>query len=678
MKHFLFMVVAALVMSACKPKVVTLRHGELTISFDRNMHSRIEDGSSGSPRLMDTFEASEIISFREFIAEDFKLIDAYSLAVADSMGTGNRWVLKGKHVTERYAVEKLLFVTFYDSFPNVAFYNASYINKSDREIHPEKWVNHRYEIIPENDSIPFWSFQGESTGARKDWVLPLKPGFRQRNYMGMNNVDYGGGIPVTDIWRRHNGMAVGHAEMVPKLVSLPVEVDQYTSRCRVGIQQELDGQVLPPGDTIETIRTFMQIHRGDYYNALSMYSRILQAEGMKFAEPEPEAFEPSWCAWGYMRTVTLDEIKGTLQKVKEMGIKWVTIDDGFQQAEGDWHVNERMFPKGDAQMRSLIDHLHAEGFKVMLWWAPLAADPGSELLRRNPEMKSVTADGAPHYITWWDAYYLSPLSTKTQEHTREILDLFLKQWDVDGLKMDGQHLNAVHPDHSISSPDASFEKLPTFYRMIYDEAMRIKKHSVIQLCPCGTCMSVFNMPHMNQSVASDPLSSWQIRLKGKTYKAIMPGGAYFGDHVELSDSRNDFATSFGIGAVLGTKFTWPRENPDVKEDNLLTPEKEITWKKWFRLYREKMLSREIYRGELYDIGYDFPETHVVQKQDTLHYAFYAEQWDGVVELRGLKKSRYHLRDYVNDKDLGIIEKSDPNLKVSFTGNMLIEAYPATE
>ena len=31
---------------------------------------------------------------------------------------------------------------------------------------------------------------------RPDWVLPLKKGFRQENFQGMNADDYGGGTPV--------------------------------------------------------------------------------------------------------------------------------------------------------------------------------------------------------------------------------------------------------------------------------------------------------------------------------------------------------------------------------------------------------------------------------------------------------------------------------------------------
>jgi alpha-galactosidase len=681
MKSFLIVTACAFVFFGCESKTTTIQHGKLRLEFNSLMHSRVS--SDGSPHgMMDRFVSSEYLTCRELAAKDFKIKDAYHVTVQDSIGTGVRWILRGTYVQEDFSVEKLLFITLYDRFPDIAFCKTHYINRSQREVHPQKWISNRYELLPSNDSIPFWSFQGESTGARKDWVLALKAGFRQKNYMGMNNTDYGGGIPVTDVWTRQNGIAIGHAEVVPELVALPVEFDAYTNRCTINIEKDLAEEALLPGDTVSTNETFVMVHSGDYYAALKRYGEVLRAKGLSFAKPEDEAFEASWCAWGYMRDVTLDEITGTLPKVKELGIEWVTIDDGYQRAEGDWHVNKRMFPGGDAEMKSLVQKLHDQGFKVMLWWAPLAADPGSELLRQDPEMKSVTEDGAPHYITWWDSYYLSPSYAKTKQHTIDMLHLFLEEWNVDGLKMDGQHLNAVHPDydsqHQLKTPESSCEDLPLFFKMIYDEARAIKPHAVLQLCPCGTCMSVFNMPYMNQAVASDPLSSWQVRLKGKTYKAIMPEAAYFGDHVELSDGRADFASSFGIGAVPGTKFTWPKENPTVKEDNLLTPEKEIVWKNWFSLYQTKMLSKSVYRGELYDIGYDIPEAHVIQKEDTMHYAFYRKEWDGVIELRGLEASRYRVRDYVNKKELGTISKNEPRMKFSFKDNLLIEVYPVVE
>jgi alpha-galactosidase len=630
--------------------------------------------------LTGTYSPSEYLMCDEFTAQNFKLSSATSVDYHDAVGAGKKWRIEGVFKEAQFMIAKILEVKFYDQFPDQAFFKVFYINNSARDVNVIGWVNHHYKILSQGDSVPFWSFQGESTSARRDWILPLYAGFHQKNFMGMNNTDYGGGIPVSDIWRADVGIAIGHAETVPKLVSLPVSVDGDEVTADINIRMDYDSpRVLQSGDTLETLETFVNVHEGDCFNPIKRFGEVLRAKGLRFAEAEQGAYEASWCAWGYMRDFTIDEIRGTISKVKELGIKWVTIDDGYQQAEGDWHVNKEKFPKGDSQMRMLVDEIHKQDLKVMLWWAPLAADPGSKIFNDNPDLKLLTPDGAPQYITWWDSYYMSPVYSKTHEYTKEVLSLFLNDYDVDGLKMDGQHLNAVPPDfnpsHNLTYPEQSVEGLPNFFKMIYQESNRLKPHVLIQNCPCGTCMSVYNMPYMNQAVASDPLNSWQIRLKGKTYKALLGRAAYFGDHVELSDGRNDFASSFGIGAVLGTKFTWPKENPTVKEDNLLTPDKEVIWCKWFDLYNAKMLSKEEYRGELYDIGYDAPETHVIQKGDTLYYAFYKKSWNGKIQLRGLTENRYAVYDYVNKVNLGEIAKDKPELDTKFDKSLLIEIYP---
>jgi alpha-galactosidase len=219
------------------------------------------------------------------------------------------------------------------------------------------------------------------------------------------------------------------------------------------------------------------------------------------------------------------------------------------------------------------------------------------------------------------------------------------------------------------------EGLQTFFRAIYQTATAIDPDAVIELCPCGTAYSAFNFPHMNQAPASDPESSWQVRHKGKTLKALMgPSAAYAGDHVELSDHHDDFASTVGVGAVISTKFTWPVD-PKPKDSWLLTPEKEREWRRWIALYKEKMLPLGIYRGELYDIGFDKPETHVVEKSGRFYYAFYARDFTGAVPLRGLAPGRYRLRDYVNNKDYGEVSAADARLKIAFRGSLLIEVIP---
>ena len=65
------------------------------------------------------------------------------------------------------------------------------------------------------------------------------------------------------------------------------------------------------------------------------------------------------------------------------------------------------------------------------------------------------------------------------------------------------------------------------------------------------------------------------------------------------------------------------------------------------IYKDKMLSRGEYLGDLYDIGFDRPESHAIRKDGQMYYAIYALHWNGTVELRGLESRDYHVVDYVN-------------------------------
>ncbi len=125
--------------------------------------------------------------------------------------------------------------------------------------------------------------------------------------------------------------------------------------------------------------------------------------------------------------------------------------------------------------------------------------------------------------------------------------------------------------------------------------------------PLRYSLLIFHHAAFHMSVASDPESSFQIRSKGKTLKALMGDNIpYFGDHVELSDGHIDFASTVGVGGVVGTQFVLPNL---VKKHGTsdLTPEREKVFEKWLTIYKDKMLSRGTYLGDLYDIGFDLPE-----------------------------------------------------------------------
>jgi alpha-galactosidase len=677
---YLLVTIALLLFAGCVKKTAIIESGPLRISLNNEMNTLITIRDSLVRPYMSEFQPSEYLVTTHDTFSDFRLNTVMVSGMKDFAGDGKTWIFKGTSYNKLNNLTKILSVRTYEWFPGWAFYEVKYINSGETDIVVKKWVNHSYKINSSMDKPDFWSFQASSTGERKDWVLPVTSGFFQQNYLGMNDPDYGGGIPVLDLWRRDAGIAIGHTAMVPKLVSLPVDMTKDKDAVSINVEYAFtDDNIMHPGDTLTTLETFVCAHHGDYFTTLRQYSHYMQMKGIHFPDPEPLAFEPMWCAWGYMRKFTVDEIIGTLPKVKDLGFVWVTVDDGYQQAEGDWDADLKKFPRGDADMKKLVDVIHSYGFKAQIWWTPMAADPNSKLLAQQPDLILKNPDGSPQRISWWDSYYLSPAYQKTLDHTKAMVEKFIGHWGYDGLKLDGQHLNACPPDynplHGFTRPEDAPESVPAFFKLIFNTARQIKPDAVIQLCPCGDAMSFYNIPFTNQFVASDPVGSKQIRSKGKTYKAIAPHTAYFGDHVELSDRGTDFASTVGIGGVPGTKFTWPKDNPYSEESNLLTPEREKEWKRWIALYKIHMLSQSEYLGELYDIGYDKPEAHVIRKADTLFYAFYADDWQGVLSFRGLSQGSYRVFDYVTDRDLGIITYENPKLEASFRNFLLIMVYP---
>ncbi len=526
-------------------------------------------------------------------------------------------------------------------------------------------------------SRKLWSLQPMTYEDRRDWVKPVGPGFHQDNYLGMSASDYGGGTPVVSLWNAERSLSIGLVEPCLRIVSMPVT--RRGSVTTALIRRDFETPVeLQPGETLSSYCEFSFEGHGDFFDALRAFSGYLQtAYGFEAPVSPDEAYDPVWCAWGYERQFTVDEVIGTLPKVVELGFKWVDVDDGFQICEGDWQANDRIGPDG---MRRMTDAIHAAGLKAKLWWAPLLADSTSRAVAEHPEMMLIQKDGSHEFVSWWDSWYLSPVNPASWKFTEEVVDLFLRDWGFDGFKMDGQQLNLSAADYNPASglayPEEAQERHPEYFRRIYKRANEIKPGCVLQICPCGCAINCYYLPWMNQAVASDPISSFQIRMKRKVYAALCPDLAYYADHVELSDGGLDFPSQIGVGGIIGTKFTWPQPNPYAEQNggSILTPEKEALLRKWVPIYTDKMLSKGRYLG-LYSYGFDVPEAHVIEKDGAMYYAFYAPSWKGgAIELRGLEAGRkYAVTEYTADEPRSYeIDGSNPVINPVFEGNYLIE------
>jgi alpha-galactosidase len=673
----IFAVVLAVQLRARPDQAVSasIESPKLRIEFDKSMRSRVIARFGGKDIPLGGFTASETVKGSAQSWTNFALKEQSREHIADLYGTGQKLTLTGVSGP----LEKSLSVTIYDAFPNLAVFDVNYSNMGKAHLQILGWDNNHYTINagPNSSQPPFWSFQSGSYEKRPNWIVPLHAGFSQQNYLGMNASDYGGGTPIVDVWRKDAGIAVGHLEAHPKLISLPVSMpNAHEAQVEV---QDRQPRSLASGETLHTLKTFVAVHQGDYFATLLTYRNYMLKQGFQMAKAPNGGYGAIWCAWGYGRNFKPQQVYDTLPTVKRLGFTWVTLDDGWQNDYGDWQLDPKKFPNGDADMRALVQRIHQEGFKAQLWWSPLSAVPDSKLLKDEPQLVLENRDGSRRKISWWNSYYLCPANQRVVEYHEALVRKILVDWGFDGLKLDGQHMNGVpacyNPAHHHKSPEDSVEALPDFFRAIYDTAQKVKPGSLVEFCPCGTAYSFFTMPHFNMSVASDPESSFQVRSKGKTLKGLMGDDVpYFGDHVELSDHHDDFASTLGVGGVVGTQFVLP--SLVTKHGRFdLTPEREQLFQKWLELYQQKGLSRGQYLGNLYDIGFDLPEAHAIRKDKKMYYAFFAADWNGDVELRGLEGRRYHVVDYADGKDYGTVQGPVARVPAEFSRHLLLEADP---
>jgi alpha-galactosidase len=598
------------------------------------------------------------------------------------------------------ALRRTLRVEAYDHFPNLLFSSVAYTNTGSSEYHIDRIVEQQHRLnshVAKHRPYDMWSFHGSSYDWGANEITKLASAFSQPNLMGgIVNGIYGGGIPVVAFWTASVGEAIGHVETLPLTLSIPVKVGR-DGRVNTSVTIPADA-TLKPGETYSTPQSFVAIYSGDFYEPLRLWSSVLQKEGWQIPKPSNEAYNVSWCGWGYEVNVTPAQMTATIPKLKEMNIKWATLDDRWFETYGDWNPRPDTFP-GDS-IKKMVDDFHKQGELVQLWWLPIGVEDGqgmreshkyvlSKVAQEHPEWLILDKNGK-HARMARNLAALCPALPEVQAWYKKLTEKFIRDWGFDGSKLDNVFSvpACYNPAHHHKSPQDSVNAMGEVYKIIFQTTRAIKPESVTQTCPCGTPPSLAWLPFMDQAVTADPVGAVQVRRRIKMYKALLgPESAVYGDHVELSEMTkvgdnwsehgSDFASTIGAGGVVGTKFVMPTSDPKFKPV-VLTPKKEQHWKKWIGIYNDKMLSKGTFQN-LYVYGYDVPEAYAIEKDGKMYYAFFSpdpsKTWKGNIELRGLAAGTYHVFDYGDGEDLGTIQAGSekaPELAADFKGHLLLE------
>lgn len=202
------------------------------------------------------------------------------------------------------------------------------------------------------------------------------------------------------------------------------------------IEKDCEGEQFSEKPLLEVERQF-----GEYAKTLQLFSRSKPISSEKIT---------GWTSW-YNYYTKIDEsiLLNNLQGIENEKLPFdvFQIDDGYQQAVGDWLVFDKGFPRG---LTGVVDRIHDLGMEAGLWLAPFVAEKKSDLARNHPEWilkdekgKWVEAGWNPG---WSGSFYALDLSNETyRAYLESVFSTVFEQWGFDMVKLDFLYAGAMIP-----------------------------------------------------------------------------------------------------------------------------------------------------------------------------------------------------------------------------------------
>lgn len=192
-----------------------------------------------------------------------------------------------------------------------------------------------------------------------------------------------------------------------------------------------------------------------------------------------------WCSWyTYYGTENVEDVLENVQAFKDSpmagALKTIQLDDGWNYTApnaprnwGDWEAGYK-FPRG---MKDIADRIRDAGFSPGLWLAPFSVDPGSEFIKRHPDL--LVQDGERPKV-FWECYGLDLTNPKALDFVRETFDRVFNTWGFNYIKIDFL-LHAIQPGRRHDDSLTSAEVLRKGLQAIRDVA---GKDRFILTCGC--------------------------------------------------------------------------------------------------------------------------------------------------------------------------------------------------
>ena len=129
-------------------------------------------------------------------------------------------------------------------------------------------------------------------------------------------------------------------------------------------------------------------------------------------------------------TVVLDNLEVMATELRDWGMEWFQVDDGYEPAYGDWSFRADRFPRGPAWLSAEI---RARGLRPGLWMATFTPAPTSQLATDHPDW---IADWTPLGDVIGSDVALDLTHPEVRAWLHEVFARFRGEWGFDWLKLD--------------------------------------------------------------------------------------------------------------------------------------------------------------------------------------------------------------------------------------------------
>lgn len=196
-----------------------------------------------------------------------------------------------------------------------------------------------------------------------------------------------------------------------------------------------DDLPLSPGERLSSERVALLL--ADPQGILETYAEAL---GEEMEALVGETSPRGWCSWtAFYQDLTEEDVLRQVDWLKrhrdELPVEVIQVDDGWEQAVGDWRANER-FPHG---MARLAEEIREAGFRPGLWLAPFIVHPRSQLAKAHPEWLLQDERGRPVNAGYGWGDFCSGLDLtlpEVQDWLRRLISTVTEEWGYTYLKLD--------------------------------------------------------------------------------------------------------------------------------------------------------------------------------------------------------------------------------------------------